>query len=348
MYTRPRMKHAHSVRWLLATALLGLLFGGCSARALAPGTIKPATVPFEFQVVSPEATATLNVNVVRVAGTVSDPLALITLNDERATIQDNGDFDAYIELAKGQNNIRVEVATATQRMSTMLTPTFEPSLSIYLERPVPEKGVDYTTEPIAMRGWVSDPRARVTVGGEPVDVSPDGIFTPKVCLPLVTVAPSGEVSIPALSARAALGDKVDEFRLPIGAMPDGAVTPPAPGFSRQNLARLTVDHSTISMKAGESRSFNVVLETRKGIPVPTDFSYEAHLADSNGRYLALPEGFEFTSEPPKFTAYPHTTYRSRATMSVGPSVVPGTYTLDLGGSSAYSLPSTRFEVTVEP
>jgi uncharacterized protein YcfL len=93
---------------------------------------------------------------------------------------------------------------------------------------------------------------------------------------------------------------------------------PTPGKSHLLMARVRHDDS-ISIKADETKSLDVILETRKS--GPGTVIYEISEA---------PEGLDVTIEPSQFMAQPETIYHSTITVKASPELQPGEYRLSFG------------------
>ena len=93
---------------------------------------------------------------------------------------------------------------------------------------------------------------------------------------------------------------------------------PTPGKSHLLIARVLHDDS-ISIKAGETKSLDVTLETRKSGPGRVIYEISG-----------APEGLEVTIEPSQFMAQPETVYHSTITIKASPELAPGEYQLSFG------------------
>jgi len=91
---------------------------------------------------------------------------------------------------------------------------------------------------------------------------------------------------------------------------------PTPGKSHLLMARVLHDDSVL-IKAGETKSLDVTLETRKS--GPGRVIYEISGAT---------DGLDVTIEPSRFMAQPETVYHS--TIKASPELAPGKYRLSFG------------------
>ena len=97
-----------------------------------------------------------------------------------------------------------------------------------------------------------------------------------------------------------------------------SVPTPTPGKSHLSMARVFYDDS-VSLKAGEMKSLDVTLETRKS--GPGRIIYEIS---------RVPDGLDVSIEPSQFMAYPDMEYHSTITIKTTPELAPGEYRLSFG------------------
>jgi len=93
---------------------------------------------------------------------------------------------------------------------------------------------------------------------------------------------------------------------------------PTPGKSHLLMARVRHDDS-ISIKAGETKSLDVTLETRRSGPGTVIYEISG-----------APEGLDVGIEPSQFIAQPETVYHSTITIKASPELAPGEYRLSFG------------------
>ncbi len=93
---------------------------------------------------------------------------------------------------------------------------------------------------------------------------------------------------------------------------------PVPGKSHLSMARVRYDDS-VSIKAGETKSLDVILETRNSGPGQVIYEISR-----------VPDGLDVSIEPSQFMAYPNTEYHSTITIKVSPELPPGEYRLSFG------------------
>lgn len=286
---------------------------------------------------SPEDGAEFEVNLQKVSGTVSDAQAIVIVNGIEAKVVENGAYYAYIDLVEGENSIEAVALKGAAKSSQTVTVTFTPALVVYLDAE-PEWGIDYTKTPLTVTGTVNRPEAWVTVNGQDVLAASDGSFTTQVLLV------EGSNSIKAV---ATLGDERDEVFILY--MVENGYPNPVPGYSHFFASSLKYEHE-ITIKAGETGTIDVLLETRKSGPgeysgkpfyVSREYSKDA---------LPMPEGLEVSLEPARFKTYPNTTYHAILIIKTDPELAPGEYYLRfvsrfVRGGTGYS--SGWIRVTIE-
>lgn len=140
-------------------------------------TYAPAAPALSLQISSPEDGAELTESPVTLSGTVSDPSAMVTVNDEEIEVAEDGTFSSSIELAHGENAITV---TATLEGYEPVTKTITVARVLAVGITSPEDEAELTESPITISGIVSDPEATVTVNGVEVEVAEDGSFSAQV------------------------------------------------------------------------------------------------------------------------------------------------------------------------
>ena len=84
------------------------------------------------------------------------------------------------------------------------------------------------------------------------------------------------------------------------------------------MARVLYDDS-VSIKAGETKSLDVTLETRKSGPGKVIYEISG-----------VPNGLEVSIEPSQFMAYPDMEYHSTITIKASPALPLGEYRLSFG------------------
>ncbi len=286
---------------------------------------------------SPEDGAEFKVNLQKVRGMVSDPEAVVVVNGIEAKVAEDGAYYTYVDLAEGENTIGAVALKGAAKSSRAVTVTFSPALVVHLEAD-PEWGINYTKKPLEVTGIVNSPEARVTINGQDVPVASDGSFTAQVQLV------EGSNSVKAV---ATLGNERDEVYI-LYAVENGDPNP-VPGYSHFFASSLKHEHE-ITIKAGETGTIDVLLETRKSGPG----EYSGKLFYVSRVYsidaLPMPEGLEVSLEPARFKTYPNTTYHATLIIKTDPELAPGEYYLRfvsrfVRGGTGYS--SGWIRVTIE-
>jgi hypothetical protein len=88
-------------------------------------------------------------------------------------------------------------------------------LAVSVDQPQPERGIDYTTEPLTVTGRVSNPEATVTVNDINAEVSEDGHFSAQIQL-------SSKNSV--ITVRAVFGDEIARVKTVFISDPESAKT----------------------------------------------------------------------------------------------------------------------------
>jgi len=163
---------------IVTTALLilpVLLLASACAEPLEPDiepTIEPHVEQLELSV--DPIPGEIDTNVSKISGRVSDPGAAVYVNDNRATVIEDGTFFdvidnraiviedgtffAYIEIPpRVPTTIEVRAESSTEKASASFTTTFYPRPYIWVDF------IDARSEPARMEGWVSYPDAQIHV-----------------------------------------------------------------------------------------------------------------------------------------------------------------------------------------
>jgi len=102
--------------------------------------------------------------------------------------------------------------------------------------------------------------------------------------------------------------------------------PPPPGKSLLEAARIEFD-DFVKLKAGETKSLDVTLETLKHGPGEVAYTISRVAKEYDEDKLPMPEGLDVSIEPSKFTAYPNNTYHSTITIKTTHELPSGEYVL---------------------
>jgi flagellar hook assembly protein FlgD len=126
-----------------------------------------------LQLTSPSYYVIVNEGTVTVAGLVTPPSALVTVNGLVVETAKDGSFSTIVELAYGENEIVVNATDPVTRTVTVIRP-------LRLEVSSPEDKAEVTESLVTISGTVSAPEAVVTVNGQLVEVAEDGSFSASV------------------------------------------------------------------------------------------------------------------------------------------------------------------------
>jgi len=143
-------------------------------------------VPLKLNIASPTDGGEIGLDLLRVTGTVSDPEALITVNNIKALVTAAGAFYAYVELESGENRIDTVVTRGSENMTNTIRVTYNPVTSpvgkLALELLSPRNKTEYRVNVIPVTGVVGDPQSMVLVDGREAVVSTSGTFQGYVVL----------------------------------------------------------------------------------------------------------------------------------------------------------------------
>ena len=154
---------------LAVIPLLCLTLAGC------------VTPSLSVEIISPMDGAELTESPITISGTVSDPEATVTVNDEEVEVAADGSFSAEVELSEGENPIEAVATLGEQEASDSITVTYSPAApALSLGITSPEDGAELIESPVSVNGTVSDPEATVTVNGMEVEVAEDGSFSAEI------------------------------------------------------------------------------------------------------------------------------------------------------------------------
>ena len=130
-----------------------------------------------LEITSPEDNAEVMLSPIIVSGTVSDPLASVTVNDREVSVVDDGTFSTPVELDYVKNTIVISAVVEGQEP---VTKTVTVSRVLVLELTSPQYRVEVTNGQATITGIVAPPLATVTVNGQEVEVAGDGTFSTTV------------------------------------------------------------------------------------------------------------------------------------------------------------------------
>jgi flagellar hook assembly protein FlgD len=130
-----------------------------------------------LEITSPQDKAEVAQSPITVSGTVSDPDALVTVNDRRVETASDGSFSSSVELNYVKNSIRV---TATVNGQEPVVKTLTVTRILVLKLDSPEYIVTTDNGWVTVSGTVYPPSAVVTVNGKEVTTTKAGRFSTDV------------------------------------------------------------------------------------------------------------------------------------------------------------------------
>ena len=265
---------------------------------------------------------TVRANLVKFTGSISSADATILVNNNAVTVDSSGNYYIYLDLKQGQNVIEVKTITGTETKTEYIHIFFKLPLAIRVRLNISnfDPNIDFKIPIDAIAGVVSDPAAEVKVNGLKVDVNTDGSFVAKILL----LKGSNRVE-----ATAVLDNDADEEYLN-WVMSDNGQFVTYPGFtSVPNIL------PTVTLKAGESASFDFSLQFDKEVPDSALNSISiirtAKLSGINTTIPMIPE-LKVSVEPSTYTTYPRIAYDSQVTIITLPGLAPGDYYFHINSS----------------
>ena len=153
---------------LLVVSLLAVPLAGCA---------KPLTM----SVWEPQHGAAFTDSKVWVRGYVSDSKATVWVNDSTVGVSKQGNFSILIELAEGENTIKVTAARGKpDKWKDVIERTVTVTYGTTIEVTAPEDKAELTESPVTVSGRVIGPAARVTVNDIEAEVANDGAFSASI------------------------------------------------------------------------------------------------------------------------------------------------------------------------
>ncbi len=308
------------------------IISGCSSNQSEPAAKTSAP---SISITFPQNKSELNINLIKLTGIVSDAKAIVTINGNEASVNEDGTYYAFIELSPGENTIEAVASCYNQTSLHSIKVRFIPPLVVNLTTTSIDDDVDYTINPIKVSGQVSNPAALVTVNGSPAQVSENGRYSAYVQL---------EKEFTNIEAVATLGQQKDSWRIIVGVNSEGKIiTVPGLGSGTHIYEPRVIHEESISLKPGETKTMDVTLNTGKKLPFyyPHEFRYEIDVPLLAGGNLSA------TIEPQRFTAYANTTYHSTFTIVTTDEVSPGEYAVQIRHYGSM-IGTTHINVNVVP
>ncbi len=145
------------------------------------GAIYVPLAPLTLNTASPEDGSEIGLDLVRVTGTVSDPEAVVTVNNVKTLVTAAGSFYAYVDLDEGENKIAIIAVRGSDNVSdtvkvTYYPPAVPPTGAIELKVTSPQRNSAQRINLLPVTGMVGDSTATVLVDGREAIVSANGSF----------------------------------------------------------------------------------------------------------------------------------------------------------------------------
>jgi len=299
-------------------------------------------------IASPEDGEVLSANVIKVYGTVSDSGATVTINDTPAHIFEQGDFYSYVELQEGENVVEVVSHRGNEEVTETVRVFFKPALWIYYDWPLEtdwpdfatEDGIDYTSTPINIAGYVSDPTASVILTidcGNTINEIEAIVDGNSFSANVVLVA--GHNCVCAIASR---NDESARKNYSVDVTEDGQVIFTPGKSDGSSIISYSIEGlRNLEMSPGETKSFDAKIEAIRerdqgNLTVWYSMCRETSPYCEEGY---PPDGLEFFIEPSSFEMYPNTIYNATLTVTTHDHLKPGTYYL----CYEYTLANACFE-----
>ncbi len=292
--------------FVLSVAILSaiLFFSSCSPAA-----------PLELVIVGPENNSTVRTNLIKLAGSVSDPDTVLELNGSNISIDPDGRFSVYHQLSEGENQLIFSAVSGQRQVEKALTVTFLPAVAVFVHPP--DFSQPFLTGPSIITGHVFPPRAEVRFNGQPVVVDDDGAFSATM-----QFKEGGN----AIEAAAVLAGNEDSDYYGFSIEDGKPVIPPGQGLS--DITSWHFEHS-VSLRAGETFDLDTVVDAGKwsfiGIPKLVEFGFFPVSGEYAVDRILLPVGMEVEISPSSIEMYPNTVYPILIHIRTDRDTPPGKY-----------------------
>lgn len=272
----------------------------------------------------------VRVNLVKFTGSIFSPNTIIMVNNVQATVNNDGSYYAYLDLAPGENSIEVKTNANQTIASDHITVTFRPPLVIilYWASWNPSDSNNYTKVPMEINGIVSDPTAQVEINHKSIIVNTDGTFSIQTLL---------KVGYNPFIAVAVLGDETDIGSISPEVLEDGKLVPPPPGLGADySAAGFNHGNPEINIKVGDTILADVDILSKKdvfsGEQSPDLNSFKTNIIrtrqpHSNNPQDKLPmvSGLTVDFNPPTYKLFPKIEYHSLMNIKTSAGLIPGNY-----------------------
>ncbi len=127
-----------------------------------------------LEIDSPEDKAEVTESSISVSGIVSDPTAVVIVNNQEAEVATDGTFSTSVEIDYGRNTITVEATVEGWEPETR---TISVTRILTIKVTSPYDNEEVSESPLVVSGLVSDQAALITVNDQEVEVADDGTFS---------------------------------------------------------------------------------------------------------------------------------------------------------------------------
>lgn len=273
----------------------------------------------------------INVNQIKFTGSVSSQDNIVMVNSAQATVNNDGNYFAYLNLIPGKNIIEIKTTTNHVTASENVSVFFVQPLVILPNWPS-SNDVDYRKSLIIISGIVSDSSAKVEVNNQQATVSANGVFTAQIQLQLregnnnrinIVASRNGESDNGSMS--------LDVYK--------GSLTGPPPGFGSGHIrSHFIFDYPIVALKAGQMTEIDFAYWSDKDNPINgfnNNFTV-ARVSNLNARdSLPIPESLNININPSKFSVYPKIEYHYQMNINAGSIVIPGDYYFQVSAHFGY-------------
>jgi len=149
---------------------------------MATVTVNLDTVPPVVQITAPHTNAILNVPMVTVNGTVSEPVISVTVNGITAIVTETGYSLSGLMLGEGTNTISVQATDVAGNIGTASIPVLIDTIVPTIQITSPRQNDYLNTSHVMVSGTVSEPVISLTINGIPAIITGNGFNLSGVAL----------------------------------------------------------------------------------------------------------------------------------------------------------------------
>jgi hypothetical protein len=198
-----------------------------------------------------------------------------------------------------------------------------------LDRPALNPNNDYLKNPnTTVNGQVSNPSAKVELNSNVLEVQQNGTFTADILS-----KKGGNVA----RAVATLGEETDVYTV-MWLISDQGQPGFVPGYDIGYQTQLTTKVQQISLKAGESTTFELGISIGKANPISAPASVSIRRVAKLGDVPSLPmlTDISISVEPSGYIGYPKIEYLSQIIIETSPGLAPGDYYYEIAYSGSFT------------